>query len=283
MNTTFDNILVHTKEPSDFRTNFVKDLVYAYGGIQGIEVSVCRDLIPNKITGKTLLVSIGGDGTMLSAMRISTNFDNIIVLGLNTGTLGFLSEEVPHRLDQLLDNILFDKNGFLEERMVLSGSYFNGSEEITNIAVNEFVITGKSINAPVVTEVFINEQFVSKQLGNGVLVSTSTGSTAMSLSAGGAIVSPSTNIMQIVPLVAHTLTSRPIITTGRDVIKIRTTLSDRVPEIEIHADGQTIASFNQDDDGDQIEFTIKKYGATVQIWRPEGWNFFNVLTEKMKW
>jgi len=105
----------------------------------------------------------------------------------------------------------------------------------------------------------------------------------MSLSAGGAIVSPSTNIMQIVPLVAHTLTSRPIITTGRDIITIRATLSDRVPEIEIHGDGQTLTSFNLDDDGEQLELTVVKHDSEVKIWRAADWNFFDVLTEKMKW
>ena len=75
-------------------------------------------------------------------------------------------------------------------------------------------------NAPFNYKILINDQIVAEQFGSGVLIATATGSTAMSLSAGGAIVSPSTNIMQIVPIVPHSLSARPIITTGRDKISI---------------------------------------------------------------
>jgi len=115
-----------------------------------------------------------------------------------------------------------------------------------------------------------------------MLVASSTGSTAMSLSAGGAIVSPSTNIMQIVPVLSHTLTARPIVTSGNDEIRIVTTLSDRVPLVNIYADGQTIFD-EPGEEGNEIVLTVKKHKRNVHIWRPTDWNFFSVLTEKMKW
>jgi len=170
--TTFDNILVHTKPELDEKTRTVKELVYEYGKVQGIEVHHCPFWVPNDITGKSLLISIGGDGTMLSAMRISINFKNVTVLGLNTGTLGFLTDEVPYNLAAMLDNILFNNNVIIEERMILNGVYARhyGDECFNEIAVNEFVVTGKNINAPLVTEILINGNVVSKQLGSGVLV-----------------------------------------------------------------------------------------------------------------
>ena len=279
--TTFDSIFIFRKPGIDYETQRVAEFVYSYGVNHNIPVGY---VYPDNFDERVLIVSIGGDGTMLAAMRASTNYINSTVFGLNTGTLGFLTEEIPDNLNGYLDNILFDRNVILENRMILGGSFSIDGKESGKLlkAVNEFVLTGKSINAPLVTEVYINEHFVSEQLGNGVLVSSSTGSTAMSLSAGGAIVSPSTNIMQIVPLVPHTLTSRPIISTGRDSITIGAVLTDRVPEIEIHGDGQTLFSFNVDA-GSEIEFTIKKHASEVKIWRPKDWNFFNVLTEKMKW
>lgn len=277
---TFDSILILQKPGDDYETHEVARVIRSYAGYRDIPLIE----YPENLNNNVLIVSVGGDGTMLNAMRIATNYKNSTVLGLNTGTLGFLTEEVPCDLFAYLDYILYGRNLILEKRMILESSYSidNGEPSRTLLAVNEFVVAGKTINAPLITEVFINEQFVSKQLGNGVLVSSSTGSTAMSLSAGGAIVSPSTNIMQIVPLVPHTLTSRPIISTGRDSITIRAELTDRVPEIEIHADGQTLFSFNHKD-GNEIELTIKKHETEVKIWRPVNWNFFNVLASKMKW
>jgi NAD+ kinase len=278
---TFDSIFIFRKPGEDIETQNVADFVYSYAKNHGIPVTYCY---PDNLHERVLIVSVGGDGTMLAAMRASTNYINSTVFGLNTGTLGFLTEEVPHNLNEYLDNILFERNVILETRMILGGSFSIDGEKSNKSfkAINEFVLTGKSINAPVITEVYINEHFVSEQLGNGVLVASSTGSTAMSLSAGGAIVSPSTNIMQIVPLVSHTLTSRPIISTGRDSITIRAELTDRVPELEIHGDGQTLFSFARNA-GSEIEFTIKKHPQDVKIWRPKNWNFFSVLTEKMKW
>ena len=277
---TFDSILISQKPGDDYETHEVVRVITSYAGYYDIPIIE----YPEKLNNKVLIISVGGDGTMLNAMRIATNYKSSTVLGLNTGTLGFLTEEVPSDLFAYLDYIFAGMNVVLEKRMILESSYSidDGEPSETLLAVNEFVVTGKTINAPLITEVFINEQFVSKQLGNGVLVSSSTGSTAMSLSAGGAIVSPSTNIMQIVPLVPHTLTSRPIISTGRDSITVRAELTDRVPEIEIHADGQTLFSFNRKD-GNEIELTIKKHETEVKIWRPVNWNFFNVLASKMKW
>jgi len=271
---TFDSIFIFRKPGEDVETQNIAGFVYSYGVNHDIPVGY---VYPDNLEERVLIVSVGGDGTMLAAMRASTNYINSTVLGLNTGTLGFLTEEIPHNLNEYLDNILLEKNVILEKRMILDGSVSINGERVNKSfkAINEFILTGKSINAPVITEVYINDKFVNDQLGNGVLVASSTGSTAMSLSAGGAIVSPSTNI-------SHTLTSRPIISTGRDSITIHTKLTSRVPEIEIHGDGQTLFSFSYDV-GNEIDLTIKKHPHDVKIWRPKNWNFFNVLTEKMKW
>jgi NAD+ kinase len=274
----FDSILIAHKPIVDTETQDMIECVRSYAGYRDIPIIY----YPNDQESNVLIISIGGDGTMLNAMRISTHYENSTVIGFNTGTLGFLTEEVPEKLYNYLDAIMFERNVKLESRMILQG-YFtvDDLESDRLMAVNEFVLTAPA-DAPLVTEVFINDQFVSKQLGSGMLVASSTGSTAMSLSAGGAIVSPSTNIMQIVPVLSHTLTARPIITSGDDEVRIVTTLSSRVPLVNIYADGQTIFD-EPGEEGNEIVLTVKRHQRNVHIWRPKDWNFFNVLTEKMKW
>jgi len=277
----FTKIFVFRKPQFDHKTAQVSKTIEEYGGNKNIPVMYTY---PNNVEEKILFVSVGGDGTMLGAMRASLNYPNSTVLGLNTGTLGFLTEEVPTNLHQYLDNILLNENVVIDQRMVLNGTAtVNGEQKKGSFdAINEFALMGASANTPMVTEIFINDLFVSKQMGSGVLISTSTGSTAMSLSAGGAIVSPATQVMQIVPIMPHDLTSRPIISTGRDTITIRTVTNFRVPKINVNADGQTLLSFKNEQDS-VIEFTIKRHDSDIMIWRPKDWNFFNVLAEKMKW
>jgi len=276
----FDRILITHKPNPDADTAAIIGTVESYAKYRNIPLIDGPD--DTSIDG-VLIVSIGGDGTMLGAMRQSALHEVSSIVGFNTGTLGFLTEEVPTKIYEYLDNILSKKDVILESRMLLEGQvHINGNpvENLSFVAANEFVLSA-AVNAPLNVEVYINDQFVSSNLGSGMIVSSSTGSTAMSLSAGGVIVSPSTKIMQIVPVLPHTLTSRPIITTGRDEISIFTELTERVPSVNIHADGRLL----MDTDfllGTDVGLAIKR-GADAMIWRPKSWNFFNVLTEKMKW
>lgn len=279
--TTFKNILVFCRPEDDFTTRYVKEQVRRYARERGIPFFVESN---TPMQDSTLIVSIGGDGTMLAAMRASLYFPEATVVGFNTGTLGFLTEELPASISDFLDDIWMHENVDFEERMMLKGTLSIDGVEYSRsyAAINEFVLSGRSINAPLKTKVYINDNFVSEQMGSGVLVATSTGSTAMALSSGGAIVSPSTNIMQIVPILPHTLTARPIISTGRDSITLVGDLTERVSEIKIHADGKVLETVTNLE-GSDVSITIEKHEKTVKIWRPKDWNFFNVLSEKMKW
>lgn len=273
----YKNILIVSKPQSDLLTQSIIRHITNFAEKNNINI-ITEDFDNGE---KTLIISIGGDGTMLGSMRISVKFKNSVVLGINTGTLGFLTEEIPNRLISFLEDVFYSHDfSFIEERMILEGSLsFNDN---TYIAANEFVFSS-SVDVPLKTKVFINDNFVNEHLGSGVLVSSATGSTAMTLSAGGAIVNPNTNIMQIVPLLPHTLSSRPIITTWRDTITIKSNLSSRVPSIKIHADGKEIAFFEEHTYNKEVSITIKKHHKSVKIWRPKDWNFFEVLSKKMGW
>jgi NAD+ kinase len=279
---TYERVLVITKPDADGLTLKVVNEIADF--CKENEVPWTRD--SNKFpdgTGKVLLVAVGGDGTMLGAMRDSLRYPKSIVYGVNTGTLGFLVEEYRNNIRQVLSDIS-RRFGMVEERMALSGRIYVDGDlvEDDQVAMNEFVLAPMTIQAPISTEVYINKKLVSDNKGSGVLVATSTGSTALASSGGGAIVSPSTNIMQVVPILAHTLTSRPVITTGRDTISLKTEIGNNRNPIEVYADGVVLATI-YNDDGNEVELRVTKNPNPVRIYRPADWDFFNVLREKMKW
>jgi len=279
---TYNKVLIITRPGDDDKTIEVRERIIKFCEDSDLQWDVNGGF--PKGTEDVLLVAVGGDGTMLGAMRKSLHYTNAIVYGINTGSLGFLSEEFNDNINTTLSNI-GRRFGQIDERMALTGRIFVDGEPTADksiIAINELVLSGMTNQAPVKVEVSINKRLVSENVGSGVLVATSTGSTAMALSAGGAIVSPSTNIMQIVPLMAHTLTSRPVITTGRDSISLKTKSLGVHQPIEVYGDGVALGTF-YNGDGKEIELRINKHPATVRVYRPQNWDFFNVLREKMKW
>jgi len=287
----YNKVLIITRPGDDAKTISVREKVINFCDNNNLTWDL-NGSFP-KGTKDVLLVAIGGDGTMLGAMRASIKYDNPIVFGINTGTLGFLSEDLvpcdifiqPVVLERKIFKVLDDihsRQGMIEEHMLLTGTIKLGDEVVSNnlVAVNEFVMAPTSAQHAITVNVEIDNNFVSSNLGSGVLVSTSTGSTAMALSGGGAIISPSTNIMQIVPILAHSLTNRPIITTGRDTISLKTEMIKG--GVDILADGIWLYSCGKHVD-DPLTLTIKKHPQKVKVYRPAEWNFFNVLRVKMKW
>lgn len=273
----FENIYIVRKPMKDVQTDCVIDKIHNYA--EHRDINIINDIH----AAKTLIISVGGDGTMLSAMRDSVQFDDAKILGLNTGTLGFLTESLPDKLFRFLDGILHGYHNRFEERAVLT-SQIHANEKMfpeTLVAANEFMLNAP-LEAPLVTEILINDQPVTKYMGSGVIISSPTGSTAVSLSAGGSIITPSANLMQIVPAWAHMLTVRPIITSGDDVVTIRTQLTNRVPYVNVRGDG--IKHFvSPEEEGLLVVLTVKLHKKKAKIWRPSEWNFFDVLSEKMKW
>ena len=239
--------------------------------------------LPKNLRTRILFVAIGGDGTMLYAMKESLRYGMSYVVGINEGHLGFLVEDfnTAFEIENFFDDML-ESETQIDKRMVLSTEIAIDGPLKKHLAVNEFLFSTGTHNAPFNYKILINDQIVAEQFGSGVLVATATGSTAMSLSAGGAIVSPSTNIMQIVPIVPHSLSARPIITTGRDKISIETTANDRVSSFELRADGRKVWD-NIPSAHETYRIDIHKYSQQVYIHRPKDWNFFDVLTKKMKW
>ena len=292
-----ENVLVvHKPIESKSDAFIVQDVVSAFESC-GFDV-VSKDVLKtgnllahqdlDETIPPTLIVSLGGDGTMLNAMREALLYKNHYVLGINIGHLGFLAEDFKNTVDNYQEVFANLSDFFkVEQRSVLHGSVKTKNGFAVDfgdyVGINEFLISGENVNSFLYTDVLIDNQHAMRLQGGGVLVSSATGSTAMSLSAGGAIVSPDTNVMQIVPIVAHNLTSRPVITSGRNTITIKAVdvkNYSQTNRVVISTDGWSLLSL----DIDYFEsFTVKQHSTRINILRPKNWNFFDVLSKKMKW
>lgn len=260
----------------------IAHLIHAAGLHLGIPVNNLATITDDNLDG-ALFVPIGGDGTTLTAIREASKWRDCSVFGLNFGHLGFLTS--PGTKDQIYDLLIsvcdVSRTWVRDQRMLIKTILPANNVQP---AVNEFLITTPDRRALLEYSIFINDNHVGKFRGDGVIVTTATGSTAYSMSAGGAIMAPTSRAMQITPLAAHTISARPIIVSEHDEVKIRGFWNERSGGVvSLVVDGyDTIHRYPDAVPGAYIDTTITRH-KFVTILRPENWNFFEVLTEKMGW
>ncbi len=222
--------------------------------------------------GSDLIISLGGDGTFLQAAR-KAMLNDIPMLGVNLGTLGFLAEIDKNGIQDAIKK-LFNHEYSIEERMLLETSVINGEKTKKDFALNDIVISRGALSRIVHVKAYINDLFVDSFPGDGLIISTPTGSTAYSLSAGGPIVEPDVDLIILTPICPHILYSRPIITTGERIVKI--TVDDNYGNAMMTVDGQKGCNLAP---GDVIE--INKSERRLKIARVYSRNYFNVLRSKI--
>ncbi|MBQ9091029.1 MAG: NAD(+)/NADH kinase [Anaerotignum sp.] len=184
-----------------------------------------------------LLISLGGDGTLLGIGRRTARFEKPI-LGINLGTLGFLTAEEKTHAELAIDKVL---NGEykLEKRMMLECSIAQGGERKEGIiALNDICITRGNLYKILEFRVYVNDEYVDTLLADGVIICTPTGSTAYNLSAGGPVLKADAEIIAITPISPHTLTSRPIVVSAADVVTVEVKPSRSDTPFTVRADGQ---------------------------------------------
>lgn len=165
------------------------------------------------------VLALGGDGTLLQAAREILD-RKIPVLGINLGTLGFLTSAEKGELPECLDSI-FDGSYTIDERMMLKGIVYRGKELLMeNVALNDIIITRAGFSRLVELKIYVNGELLNIYGADGVIISTPTGSTGYNLSAGGPIVFPQTDVMIITPICPHSLQARSIVVSGRDRVMI---------------------------------------------------------------
>nr|WP_087018746.1 NAD(+) kinase [Thaumasiovibrio subtropicus] len=223
-----------------------------------------------------LAIVVGGDGNMLGAARVLSRFD-IAVIGVNRGNLGFLTDLDPDDFETELGEVL---NGDFqpEYRFLLEAEvYRHGQLKSRNGALNECVLHPGKVAHMIEFEVYIDDKFAFSQRSDGLIVATPTGSTAYSLSAGGAILSPSINAITLVPKFPHTLSSRPLVVDGNRRIKLVVPPGNS-DSLEVRCDGQVSLPVNP---GDEIH--IYQSPEQLHLVHPNSYNYYNVLRNKLGW
>lgn len=214
------------------------------------------------------LISIGGDGTLLGVVRKSFKY-NLPVLGINLGTLGFLTDLKLEDLPSFIEDLLINDYK-IEPRMMIEAQI--GNKKF--IAFNDIVISRKNLSSMLEIKAKIDKKEFNTYYGDGLIVSTPSGSTAYNLSVGGPIVYPLTNAFIITPVAAHSLTQRPIVVPADFEIEFKTP-SD---EATVIVDGQDLYDLKQNE---IVNIKISKKSAKM-LYRTKR-DFFKVLSEKLRW
>ena len=226
-------------------------------------------------TESDLLISLGGDGTLLGIGRKTARFDKPI-LGINLGTLGFLTAEEKNHAEAAIDKVLQGEYK-LEKRMMLECSIARESEKTEGIiALNDICITRGNLYKILEFHVYVNEEYVDTLLADGVIICTPTGSTAYNLSAGGPVLKADAQIIAITPISPHTLTSRPIVVSAEDVVTVEVYPSREDTPFTVSADGQD----NHTLTGKNV-VQIRKAKVCTTIIKTKSQSFYDVLRHKL--
>jgi NAD+ kinase len=218
------------------------------------------------------IVSFGGDGTLISTVRKSFDFD-IPILGVHAGNLGFLADLSVDELDSFVQKIIQNRYR-VDERAVLEATVIKNTKEVKYYAFNDIVLTRTRVSNMIHIETLVDSQSFNTYYGDGVIVSTPTGSTAYNLSAGGPVLFPMSNVFALTPICPHSLTQRPVVLPGKYAIEMKTSEERALMII----DGQDVHELEL---GESVH--IKLATKTVKLMHKEEYNYFEVLKEKLRW
>lgn len=221
-----------------------------------------------------MLLSIGGDGTMLDAVPL-VGASGIPILGINMGRLGFISsvakEEIHQAIGQILEGRYTTEQRTLIELVSPQGVF----DDAVSYALNEINIIRNPIHSLLSIKVYVNDLFLNTYWGDGILMATPTGSTAYSMSAGGPILTPDSHNFVITPIAAHNLTVRPIVIPDDSVVRIQ--VEGREKRFVFSMDSRACALDTS------VELVVRKAGFCIHTVRMEGTDFFSTIRNKLSW
>ncbi|MBW3628900.1 MAG: NAD(+)/NADH kinase [Gemmatimonadetes bacterium] len=253
---------------------------------RGMELAAQRDLLPEgsplatleleAVEGLDLLITLGGDGTLLRGARMAAPH-GVPVLGVNLGHLGFLTSLAPGELEEGLETLAAG-TVVLDERMVLTvraeGS--DGAVRTETLALNDAVLHRGGVARMIRMAVSAHGEEVGTYSADGIILATPTGSTAYSLSAGGPIVSPTVDCIVATPICPHTLAVRPLILSAAETITIE--VLSPTEELILTIDGQESANLIP---GDRL--VVERALVPLRLVRFPGQTFFSTLRRKLRW
>lgn len=220
-----------------------------------------------------LIISLGGDGTMLTTAFNAHKFDKP-VLGINLGKLGFLVEANVSHLDLVLESIKNQKYS-IEERMIIEGECLNNNSD-KMIAINDIVIDKGAYPKMIELTVWVDDEYVTTFTADGLIVATPTGSTGYSISVGGPIVNPQADVISLSPISPHSLTIRPIVLPSKSLIVIKA--DSLYKDLKVNCDGQRSYSFSP-----PIELKISKSQRALKLVHTSITTYFDTLRKKLLW
>ena len=221
-----------------------------------------------------LAIVIGGDGTMLNAARRLARY-RVPLVGVNLGRLGFMTDIARSDMLTCMDDLL-DGRFTAENRMLLDAEVIrDGREILDNQALNDVVVDKGAIGRMIEFRLSIDGEFIYNQRSDGLIVSTPTGSTAYSLSAGGPILHPTLTGIALVPLCPHALTNRPIMVNDQANIEVRIIQAD---DPRVHFDGQVTHDLQP---GDLVRLRRSEY--TICFLHPPSYSYFAMLRQRLHW
>lgn len=226
-----------------------------------------------------LIVVLGGDGTLLAmADRIARGADDVPVLGVNFGSLGFLTEITrPELFDALADVV--DGRAGLDERMALTAAVRrDGAVAHQTVVLNDVVFTRTALSRIIDLSVWVGDQFVTTVRADGLILASPTGSTAYNLAAGGPIVHPAMEAFLLTPIAPHTLSHRPIVVPSSRDVRVVVTPANGGAEVYVTFDGQSGRPLAPGD-----EVVVGRAPRTVKLVRATTRTYFEVLRQKLKW
>jgi len=265
-------LLLSKLKGRDFKSTFSSDFHSLVKGniiFDNCEFLSNEDLFSNN----DLIVSIGGDGTLLTASYDGREYGTPM-LGINFGKLGFLAEYEINNLDRLISELEFGEY-IIEERMTLCGECANESGE-TLFATNDIVVDKGHWPKMIEIELKIDDKYVSTFSADGIIISTPTGSTGYSLSVGGPIVNPKAKVITISPISPHALTMRPLVI--GDEQKVSITVKSEHEKIHVSCDGQRVSNYNS-----PKEFIIYSSKTPIKLLRTKSTSYYEILRNKLYW
>jgi NAD+ kinase len=233
-----------------------------------------RDQIAKQVD---IAIVVGGDGTFLDVARSIVD-QQIPILGINLGRLGFLTDISPKDMLNTLDEMI-QGSYESEERNLIRVTIYKGDEKLFDqLAFNDVVIHKTESPRMIEFETFVDNRFLNSQRSDGMIISTPTGSTAYALSAGGPILDPSLDVLSLVSINPHTMSTRPYVVSGRSMIELRPHADHCHGTANIICDGQVSYTISTG-----FRTCVTRHEHFIKLLHPKGHDHFELLRAKLHW
>jgi NAD+ kinase len=256
------------------RVVFERDTA-ALAGVPSGWTTVSRDELPSSVD---LIVVLGGDGTLLGmADRIARAGTDVPILGVNFGSLGFLTEVTLGEVQTALSAAL-EGRAPIDDRLMLRGRVLRGGAAVVDrLALNDIVVTRGALSRIIHLAVSVGDEFVTRVKADGLIVASPTGSTAYNLASGGPIVHPDVDALVLTPIAPHTLTNRPVVIPAGAEVRVQPIMNGH-DDVVTTFDGQFAVPLQRED-----QVSVARANRPLRLVRGTSRTYFEVLREKLKW